>query len=105
MDVARVGTDVFRDVRKESNHVVVRCLFDLEYAFGIESRLVLDDGDRVGGNLAELGERLACEDFNLEPRGKLVVFCPDPPHFRKGVTFDHQSPFSSSDWAATRTGT
>ena len=52
-------------------------------------RAGFDFGEVGPGHDALLDERLAGEEFDLEPDAELVFVGPDGPHFRSGIARDH----------------
>src|SRR5689334_6377509 len=82
-------TNRLREVRRKSDHIVVRRLLDLVDALDGESSARFDLLESVARNRAHLGMDLAHGDFHVEPFLKLVLLGPECAHLGQCVTFDH----------------
>ncbi len=69
--------------------IVIGALLDLENLRNRKPRPLSDFSRVLFRNLAELGHRLAGEQFNLEPDLEFALVCPDVAHLRPRITIDH----------------
>ena len=83
------GTDVFGDIGRESDDVVIERAFELVTALETKRRPGLHLRQVFLGNEALGAERLGGQELNLEPDFKPPLFGPDFPHGRAGVALNH----------------
>src|SRR5579883_1965026 len=89
MDKARIRADIFRDIRQECDHIVLRLFFDLKDSLGIERCFLANTGCRAFGYDAELFLFFASKQLDLEPDLESVLVSPNIAHFRASITWDH----------------
>jgi hypothetical protein len=74
---------------EEGDDVVVGRLLDLGAALGRRDRALLDRGEVLGGDDAQLDVGLAGEHLDLDPGRELRLVGPQRAHLGQGVTGDH----------------
>ena len=89
VDVLARVPHVLGHVGEERDHVVLGGLLDLPHPGGVEGRLRLDLGHRVGGHLSQFDPGFAHGDLHLEPGGHLGLLGPQGGHLGGAVAVDH----------------
>src|SRR5688572_7432545 len=82
-------TNVFSQVGRKCDHVMVGCFLDLINAFDGKDRFRFDLGKSLRRNDPVLRVHFAHSDFDVQPLLELVLERPDRAHFGQCVSFYH----------------
>jgi hypothetical protein len=89
MDPAGGRPDRARDVFEKRYDVVIGAFFDLRDLRNRKPRSLANFGCVFLRDLAELGHRLAGEQFDFQPDLEFAFVRPDLAHLRPGITINH----------------
>jgi hypothetical protein len=89
MHEARRLADVFRQIRRKGDDVVVGRFFDLVNPLDRKNGVRFNLLQSVRRNSPHLGVDLADGDLHVEPFLKFVTFGPESAHFGQRVACDH----------------
>ncbi len=90
MDKPRRFADVFREIRRKSDNVVVSSFFDFADALNRKSGFRLDFFNRIVWNRSVFGVNFANGDFHIKPFLKPILFRPNRAHFGQCVSLNHK---------------
>ena len=93
MNIPSRRADVFGEIGKEGDNIMLNGLLDFFDSFDAEIRLGADFLGNVLRDVAVVCERLEGGEFDLKPLPDFIFFCPDPAHFGPRVSFDHSALF------------
>src|SRR5947208_16203762 len=91
MNEPRGFADVFCEVSREGDYVVVGGFFDLIDALNRKTCARLDLLKRIPWNRSHLCVDFADSDLDFQPFLEFALFAPERAHLRKCVTFDHKN--------------